>query len=244
MTCGFCEGFADQPRYITKFYSADSSFNLSRMENDIWVLKSVDNKDLYKLSDDNFASKTLLISNDGNYIVSVNDNPGSTYPNYNGKENAVTFYFKGKMYSNYTFQDLISDECNISFSVSHFSWLVSKEGFTFKSDSLFITTTEFYDFKFNIKTGQYKREKTLDFGDKAIIFYGAFVKGKSNKISIRVWKYIYPQSSKDEIILCESKRFGSEGKWSSFFIVKDGRDITPYRFWNEIYNNCLISSEY
>ncbi|MBF9142585.1 hypothetical protein [Hymenobacter properus] len=164
---------ADEPRSQTNFKSKDGIYELQllRTRKDtarkyineagkaIYPITSrwgmfivATHKELYSFeeSNDNIASKTALISDNGNRIAVLDDwSAGIPFYNYG----VLSFYERGRKIKEYVLHDFLCSCGSISSSVSHFRWFVDYR-FAPLTHSLTISTYELNTFVFDITSGQ------------------------------------------------------------------------------------------
>lgn len=229
--------YADQPRHERIFTSANDKYEL-RLEE--WLTKwslieKETKKELYKL-EANITSMMVLVSDDGKSVVAVDD-----YSEQKREENpeVLLFFRNGKKIKSYNLKDLINDKKFVSYSVSHFRWLITgKESLKIEDSTFNLTTHEFYNYLFDIETGeiiQKERDELLS-GD-AIYAYGSVSGNGGKEHQFRIECIIYGKIPDNGTVKFESEKIRFNG--GSFYqtlLIKNGKLIKNY-YINM--NNCF-----
>lgn len=181
--------YADNPRWKDAFASANGKYELryisgshvkkltvvqrpvaaetrtveERYMEEKWSLaEKKTGKVLYTIEGDAFSTQTLLVSDDGLFVVAVDDF-SERIP---VKELSVlAFYNMGKLRKFYTISDLLQNLGNVHFSISHFLLFRLFPRPTLLPDfKLAIETNEWVRYVFDVRTGdvlsKVKREST------------------------------------------------------------------------------------
>jgi hypothetical protein len=229
--------YADQPRHQGIFTSANDKYELRLTEIFTkWsLIEKETNKEIYKL-EANISSMTVLVSDDGKSVIAVDD-----YSEQEREENPkiLLFFRNGKEIKSYNLKDLISDKKFVSYSASHFRWIIRSESSLKIEDSkIKLKTHEFYNYSFNIDTGelvQKERDELLT-GD-AIFAYGSVSGDGGKEHQFRIECIIYGKIPKNGIVKFESEKIRFDG--GSFYqtlLIKNGKLIENYEI---IMNNCF-----
>ncbi|MBK0404445.1 hypothetical protein I5M27_15710 [Adhaeribacter sp. BT258] len=199
-------GFADQGIYRSSFKSNNGKYEFriidqkseKRKDESGWeyeivlettwgLFNSQTNKQLYNFKGD-FTSKTALISNNGKYIIVVDD-----YSEASPTDSLVVleFFTEGKPTISYSLGQLLCSAKNISTSASHFKWF-SDSDFLAHKDQWSFHSFEFRKLNFDIKTGKLIRSE-LDpvINKSSILVYGEVRKTADNQYELDVCHRVY-----------------------------------------------------
>lgn len=223
--------FADEQRVQTLFKSENGkySFQYSKKK---WKLKDETGKVQYYIKDMGYTSMTIFVSNDGQRIVIIND---FVEGHKIDQKSALIFFLKGEMTSLYKLTDILSDTSNVSLTIWHTLW--SLEDFKFiQTDSIFsLATFEFYEFEFDTFSGQIKKKsRSVPFDENTLIVFGSFRTEEGDKTTtMTILKYLAGQKKPNNKLNFKFKtRTFGQGSYRRTFMIKDGVDITPFRFYN------------
>ena len=109
-------------------------------------------KELYTLEGDGLAKQTLLVSDDGAFVVAMDDFSERMAVNELG---ILAFYKVGKLQKSYTIRDLFLDMRKLHFSVSHFLPFGRYAKRTLPPDfKLSLETSEAVRYVFDVRTGE------------------------------------------------------------------------------------------
>ncbi|MDR2835551.1 MAG: hypothetical protein LBV69_05040 [Bacteroidales bacterium] len=221
--------FADEPRVECLFKSENQKFTLQCAENNKWLLKDEKREALYSITENNYSSMSIFISNDGNNIVVIND---FVEGHRIAQKTALAFYYKGELKREYKLTDLIEDTTNVALSIWHTTWCLEDFGFE-ASDSVFsIATYEFNEIRFSTFTGEILQNKKPEpFDNNTLIVRGNFqIANGTKEPKMSVTKYIYGEKQVNDTIIFNTCHFG-EGNWTNkILMIKNGIDVTPIRF--------------
>jgi len=234
--CNFT--FADEQRYITEYANNDSTFILKFDGKKNWVLRNNQGEVLTNIKDENFTSMTINISNDGNSITIIDD----FAEGHKIRERcAIWIFHKGKLTKKYKLRELLDDTCNVAYSVWHINWLVSDLKLNSTETELSFSTYEFYNFKFDLKTGNLiEKQRPSNFDENTLIVYGTFRQSKGKETTLKIQKYITGNLQPENQIKFKTDNFGV-GLWTTALMIKDGLDITPKEYrYKVMINSCLI----
>lgn len=222
---------ADEARFRTSFTSANDKFELKLdMEKRDWsLIEKSTGKELYKLVG-NLWSMTVLISDDGKYVVAIDDY-SEEEPEVN--PDVLIFYKNGNRIKAYKLNEVFDDISFISQSVSHFRWLFrDQKDFSIDDSKLKLTTFEMNNLVFDVETGNLqKKQKDEILSDGAVYVFGEVKGSGSYNHEITVKCVIYGNAEKGEKILFDTKEFRQEGKgrrwegsgFNESLIIKDGK---------------------
>ena len=231
--------FADEQRVQTLFKSENKKYALQYSRKK-WKLIDETGKVQYTIKDKGYTSMTIFVSNDGQRIVIVND----FMEGYKiGKRSALLFFLKGQMTADYKITDIISDTTNVTLTIWHTIW--SLEDFKFiQTDSIFsLATFEFNEFEFDTFSGQIKKKsRPFPFDENTLIVFGNFRTEEGDKVTtIAILKYITGKKQpKNKLNFKFKNRTFSQGSYRGTFMIKEGIDVTPYRFYDMISPSYLL----
>ena len=228
------EIFADQPRYSDLFTSKNGSYDLKLItpydgRPQEWsLIESSTKRFLYRIKAD-IATMTVLVSDDGRYVVAVDD-----YSEQDDRENptVLQFFGYGKLLCSYRLGDLLANPKVISVSASHFRWLLQ---FETKEGKLNFKTYELDDFVIDATTGKIlSREKDARLDGDAIYVTGAITSLGGNSYQIKVRCLIKGSIPIDSTVrfVSENKYITGDAPWGR--LIKNGRLVET--------NNVLINS--
>lgn len=229
--------FADEPRIRTEFFSSDSTYILKFDMEKNWILKDKNDQIIYKITDENFTSMTIRVSNDGNSIVIIDD----FAENHIIKDRiGLWVYHKGVLLKKYKFIDLLDDTCNVALSVWHIDWLVNDYDFNLDQSDFEFSTNEFYNYKVDLVNGEIiSKNRPIGFDDKTLIVYGSFKQKNGSEVVMNISRYISGNRQPENKIKFRTDFFG-DGNWKTAVMIKNGKDITPDEFsYKVIINRCL-----
>jgi len=237
-TLSCLQGFGDDPRYQTDFWSADSAFNFHLEKEGIWTLQSKSGKVLYQIPDQGFTGMAVFISSNGENIVVLDD---WAYGHEFDERTALWLFAQGKLLQSYPLAKLIAPKF-ITFSVSHMKWIVDRPALDEGYDSFSFATNDFFEYSFALSTGEmlYKKRPSWITEGTAIVF-GEFVKesNEPEQVEMKIICYITDSTIPSNTISFETSRYGA-GKWRQVIAVRDGKDITPKKYRNKVLlNNCV-----
>ena len=142
--------FADKTVYMDTIYTTEKDYYLytyTHADNYVWSLYDLsNNKILYSIYNENIriASKTALISNDGQFVVIVDDYSSG----YGFHDLEIAYlYNRDILVKTFLLGDLLNSLCNVSYSISHMRWCNRA---SISSDNrIEIETNEFYTYQIN-----------------------------------------------------------------------------------------------
>lgn len=153
---------ADEPRTTNSFVSENSRFEFKYVSGQFtkqrWVLIDRETRQVrYELVGE-ILSRTVLVSNDGIYLVVIDDFSEAT-----PKEDheVLAFYQNGKLTRHYVLKEMLSNTQNIRRSVSHFMWLTPAVQPALKNDRVILKTLELVVYEFDIITGEIRSKQAL-----------------------------------------------------------------------------------
>ena len=230
--------YSDEPRYRSQYYSKDSTFYIKLTSKNSWTVFNKSGYRQYNITDENFISMTIRISNDGKRILVLDD----FCENHKMKDRNVFWVFvEGKLKKKYKLTELIEDTCNVSLSVWHLDWLVDRSDFNEDQSKFEISTNEFYSYIIDTYSGEIiLKTRPEEFNENTIIAYGTFYQTKGKKIEMKIHKYIFGKKQPNDKIQFNTSYY-ENGKWTTTLMIKDGVDITPNKF-RVLYtlNNCIF----
>jgi len=189
---GSMSTFSDEPRKQYEFINRSGKFKftinnyrelfLKPRPTEIWDMIDENSSTKYQI-ESNLSDKSVIISNNGKYVVIVDD--------YSRAEpvkslKVLKFYTDGLLIKEYTLGDLLKSISNISYSASHFTWFFeNNQKYRSDEEKLYITTYELRNYIFDIKSGiivQNEIDKIID--DNTLYLYGPIVKIENNYYDI------------------------------------------------------------
>lgn len=200
----FCNSsFSDEPRNRNHFYSENKQFELKLFsKNDTienWKMIDLRNDSILYEINKEFSSKTILINNDGSYVVEIDDFSESYWED---DPIVLAFSTKGILNNSYRLSDLLNNKYNISISVSHFFWFPEDQELKINDGEFKIKTYELVNYTFDITTGKIKvkftdPELTLD----AIYAYGEIKEIGNNLYEMDIVNLIQGKSPPDDKLI-------------------------------------------
>jgi hypothetical protein len=122
-----------------------------------WELKEEGkNEAIYVVESENISSMTILISDCGRYIVTIDDESEKTPSD---DSTVLSFFSNGNLAKGYRLTELLESLDNVSYSASHFSWMDGAE-IKFVEPLLTLITYERTLYQFRLSDGvMQKKEK-------------------------------------------------------------------------------------
>jgi len=231
--------FADEQRINSKFESSNGEYTIHYNKKK-WIVTNKSGSTLYKIPDQGFSSMTIFVSNSGQNVVIIDD---FIEHHTIGNRTALWIYNHGELKSSYKLTEIVKDTCNISLSVWHTTWCINDYGLTNDEKEFSLSTYEFFEYSFDLETGQIlsnKRPGTFDI--ETSIVYGEFRKGNGEQATMKILRYIEGEKQPDNKITFTTKYFGA-GLWTQALMIRNGIDITPDKYRNGILINSMCVSE-
>jgi len=222
---------ADNPRWSEVFTSPNDKYELRLVSeygqaDSKWSLvEKATQKVKYQLTGPYLFQMSLVVSDDGNSVVAIDD-----FSEQEAVKNLdiLFFYNKGKLIKKYTLEEINGMDA-ISYSASHFSWLLpSNLDLIIKDSEIEFTTYRLFHYKFDVNTGKILR-KELDsrLTEDSIYVYGKIVEDLGNDRYVMevctLIQGIIPESGKIEF---ESKTMEFSERDYSTIIVRNGKFVT------------------
>ena len=180
---------ADEPRFRSAFISPNRQYELSESKSERWLLiEKATGQVRYQVVGE-FASRTVLVSDDGINLVVVDDfserRPGHDL-------DVLVFYRNGSIVKKYLLGDLLRDVTNIERSVSHFQWFFISSALSLSDARLKLKTFELIDYEFDASTGELlKKETDPILSEDTIYVYGQVKKLGGERFEIEVCQQVY-----------------------------------------------------
>lgn len=255
--------FADEGRYRKSFKSESNEFELRILGHKYGMVKFPNGKkyetivettwglydlmsgrQMYAVKGD-FSSKTVLVSNDGKYLIVIDD---YSVENPSPELKVLEFYAEGKHLNSYALGELLCSYLNISESVSHFDWfadykLVNAPDMKFNYDfgKLIITTYELISYTFDVKTGEIlKKELSPAVNKSSALVYGDVRYLGKESYEISVCHRVYGKVPKNGIIkFTSNKRIDWNTGSSQTVLLNNGKYTeTGFNMQYWILNQC------
>lgn len=142
--------FADKTVHMDTIYTSDNDYYLytyTKADNYVWSVYDLsNNRILYSIYNENIriASKTALISNDGQYVIIVDDYSSG----YGFHDLEIAYiYNRDILVKTFLLGDLLNSLCNVSYSISHMRWC--NRASISSDNKIEIETNEFYTYRIN-----------------------------------------------------------------------------------------------
>jgi hypothetical protein len=217
---------ADEPRFRNSFKSPNGKYELrynsGQFSQQNWsLIESSTGAVRYQVIGE-FASRTVLLSDDGVNIVVVDDfserRPGRDL-------DVLAFYRDGVQIKKYSLGDLLRDTSNIESSVSHFRWFFHPEALSVRDSRVKLETFELINYEFDIRTGDVLKKET----DPVLTEDAVYVYGKVKKLSPRRYEIdvcqqvqgIVPKTGKIEFEVDQDDAFNDNLSYS--VVIKNGK---------------------
>lgn len=251
--------YADEPRYCNKFSSSNKryEFKITEVKNDSilidnvyykqsreikWGLfNTITKKKIYEI--ETVASeKTAYVSNNGDYIVIINDWPSET-PDDNLE--MVSIYKNGSLIKSIKLHEILNCGYNISSSVSHFSWTIGQPQISFTSKKISFVTYELNEIGIDLTYGTITKTRNKLVGKNSLIVYGKIIKKNGKNYKLEVCHKVLGTLSNSIIDFYSEKEFRTNGYFT--ILVENGKEINvqykKQNLNNIILNTCLIEPE-
>jgi hypothetical protein len=257
----FFRCYADDPRYKSEFKSDNGIFILkvSKLEKEkikdesgSYIVYTERKWGLYKLSDKKpiyeipgpISERSAYISNDGKYIVVINDWPPEQA---NDSLELILIYVNGELIKSFKLSDIYNCGYNITSSVSHFDWIWGEVKVNFIDNTLKFKTFELVEFKINISNGDLLDRK-LDrrINKESRFVYGDVFGEKNGGYRIEVCHRVYGNIDSSGIVYFSSD-YKYHGGWSYSVLINDGKEVRitedELDIHNIIFNYCAFEME-
>jgi hypothetical protein len=219
---------ADEPRYSNIFFSANNKFAFisSEAKTEKWkIINFKTNEKLYEI-EISAGEKTASISNDGQYVVVINDWP-SEPPNNNLE--MINIYYKGQLVKKFVLKELLDFTANISSSVSHFTWSFGTPRVNFNSDKIEFSTYDLNDITIKISTGEISKTKKVP--NTALLIYGEITNKYSEVYEMKVCHKAFGHLT-DEVIKFKSKKIFYAKQYYTILIDNGSEINSRYKDYN------------
>lgn len=251
--------YADEPRYCNKFRSSNKlyEFKITEVKNDSILIDNVyykesreikwglfnriTKKKIYEI--ETIASeKTAYVSNNGKYIVIINDWPSET-PDDNLE--MVSIYENGNLIKSLKLNDILNCGYNISSSVSHFRWTIEQPKISFATKTISFVTYELNEIRIDLTDGKITKTKNELVGENSLLVYGKIIKNNDGNYKFEVCHKVFGTLSSPLIEFHSEKDF----RPNSYFtvLIENGNEINVQfkkRNLNGIIlNTCLTEPE-
>jgi hypothetical protein len=257
----FFRCYADDPRYKSEFKSDNGIFTLkvSKLEKEkikdesgSYIVYTERKWGLYKLSDKKpiyeipgpISERTAYISNDGKYIVVINDWPPEQA---NDSLELILIYVNGELIKSLKLSDIYNCGYNITSSVSHFAWSWGDIEVNFNSNIISFKTYELIDYKIDIPKGKIIENK-LDsrINENSIYVYGKVFGVKGGGFRIEVCHRVYGNIDSTGIVFFNSE-YKYHGGWYYSVLINDGKEERIKNGLSDIhdliFNTCAFELE-
>ncbi|TKG89836.1 hypothetical protein EYV94_24770 [Puteibacter caeruleilacunae] len=255
----FCR--ADEPRQNWKFRSKNGLYVLKLSESKVDTIKdeygtyqtyrelkwglynSITKKLKYELPGP-ISQRTAYISNNGKYVVVVNDWPPEQADD---SLELIMIYKHGELSKTYKLSDLMDCGFNISSSVGHFNWTWGKVKVRFVNKRIEFQTTELVSYKINIKNGKIEEKKiNPNITDESILVYGQVFRDGKGKYRLETCHCVYGQIDASGIVQFNS-HFEFHGGWYYTVLINNGQEVRIKRGFHDLHdlklNSCTFEFE-
>ena len=207
LLCASLTCFCDQPRFVTKAFSSNDEYILKHGENkdssQVWELRKKESTNLlYTIEGEHIGSQTILVSDDGRFISTIDDYSCR----YSTNALAVlSFYTDGELVKSYSLEDLLEEVDNVSHSASHFGWVHhNRSDFRIDKLSLSIKTYEGTAYTFNLEDGSIQRKVLEPLRAKGALYvYGDIQKLNGNHYEMDIWHRVWGEIPDTQKIVFE-----------------------------------------
>lgn len=227
---------ADEPRYRNSFNSSNNvfEFKISQVRTDSVLIgneyykstKEVkwslyNSKDKTKIYDIEIiaSDKTAYISNDGQYIVVINDWPAETPDN---DLEMVIIFNNGLLVKSIKYGDILDCGYNISSSASHFSWIFNEPKVLFKENQISLVTYELNEIVISITDGKMVKSRNKFVDENSILTYGKIIEKKGVNYKLEICHKAF--GSATNIVEFKSKKKFDKG-WYYTILVNNKNEI-------------------
>ncbi|MFN7044694.1 MAG: hypothetical protein ACK4M1_05820 [Flavobacterium sp.] len=251
--------YADEPRYCNKFRSSNKlyEFKITEVKNDSILIDNVyykqsreikwglfnriTNKKIYEI--ETVASeKTAYVSNNGDYIVIINDWPSET-PDDNLE--MVSIYKNGSLIKSIKLNEILNCGYNISSSVSHFSWTIEQPKISFTTKNISLVTYELNEIRIDLIDGKITKTKNKLVRENSLLVYGKIIKKNGKNYKLEICHKVFGTLSSPIIEFYSEKEFRTNRYFS--ILIENGIEINVQykkRNLNDIIlNTCLTEPE-
>lgn len=209
-------------------------FIYQKCRNDKYIWGLIDKTSdslLYTLIKDNFLCKKVLVSNDGNYVVIIDDFVSRPYKS----EEVLFFYEKGNCVKSYKLGELVSNLKNGSTTYGlHYHWCLRNLNINEESNFFELTTYELQMYQFSLNGGMLSKTLSKYITENTFYGYGKIISLGDGYYEITVKHKVYG-------ILPENRKlkFHTNKKcWNNecFYnyhtvIIENGELIQPTEFY-------------
>lgn len=255
----FFNCYADQPRYCNKFKSSNNlyEFKITEVKKDSTLIENVyykqskeikwglfnriTNKKIYEI--ETVASeKTAYVSNNGNYIVIINDWPSES-PDDNLE--MISIYKNGSLIKSIKLNEILNCGYNISSSVSHFRWTIGHPNISFTTKNISLITYELNEIEIDLIDGKITKTRNKLVKENSLLVYGKIIKKIGNNYKLEVCHKVFGTLSNPIIELKSEKEFRTNDYFT--ILIENGNEIdVQYKKQNLngiILNTCLTEPE-
>jgi hypothetical protein len=234
---------ADEPRFRNSFKSPNGKYELrynsGQFSQQNWSLIEHPTGTVRYQVTGEFASRTLLLSDDGVNIVVVDDfserRPGRDL-------DVLAFYRDGVQIKKYSLGDLLRDTSNIESSVSHFRWFFHPEALSVRDSRMKLKTFELINYEFDIRTGDVlKKETDSVLTEDSVYVYGKVKKLSPRRYEIDVCQQVYgvvPKNGKIEFEANQDDALNDNLSYS--VVIRNGKLVAKQ---SVILNSCNYRRE-
>lgn len=251
--------YADEPRYCNKFSSSNKlyEFKITEVKNDSILIDNVyykqsreikwglfnkiTKKKIYEI--ETVASdKTAYVSNDGEYIVIINDWPSETADD---NLEMLSIYKNGRLIKSIKLNEILNCGYNISSTVSHFSWSIEQPKVSFTTKKITFVTYELNEIGIDLIDGKITKKRNELVKENSLLVYGKIIKKNGENYKLEVCHKAFGTLSSPIIEFHSAKEF----RTNSYFtiLIENGNEINiqykKQNLNNVKLNNCLIEPE-
>lgn len=220
---------ADEPRFRTVFVSPNGRhelrYNSGQFSQQSWSLIDKATGDVRYRVVGEFASRTVLFSEDGTNLLVVDD--------FSGREpnrdlDVLLFYRGGSLIKKYSLAELLEDVSNTRNSASHFRWFFKHWALSVMDSRVRLKTFELTSYEFDIHTGDIlKKETDPVLAGDAVYVYGRVRKLGGGRFEIEVCHRVrgaVPAGGRIEFSADGDGAFRSDDSYHSV-VLRDGKLI-------------------
>jgi hypothetical protein len=245
--------YADEPRYCNKFSSSNKlyEFKITEVKNDSilidneyynqsseikWGLfNKITKKKIYEI--ETVASeKTVYISNDGDYIVIINDWPSET-PDDNLE--MVSIYKNGSLVKSIKLNEILDCGYNISSSASHFKWTIGQPKISFTTKNISFVTYELNEIRIDLIDGKIIKTKNDLVKENSLLVYGKIISKNGENYKIEVCHKVFGTLINSIIDLYSEKEFRTKSYIT--VLIENGKEIN-IQYKNQNLNNIKLNT--
>ena len=219
---------ADEPRFHSAFVSPNGKYELrykaGQFPRQNWsLIEKATGKVRYQVVGE-FASRTVLVSDDGVHLVVVDD---FSERRPERDLDVLLFYRGGSLIKKYSLGDLLRDVSNIESSASHFQWFFKPSALSVIDSRVKLETFELIDYEFDARTGDMlKKETNPVLSEDSVYVYGRVKKLGGGRFEMEVCQQVsgvVPQDGRIEFVADRDDAIHSDGFYT--VIIKDGKLI-------------------